>query len=92
MAEQQTCQESVAYGSGYHFRICNRPVKEEGLCGLHLAAKRRREARMAQADREWEEKKAQDARLKELGVRFWDKAEVIRVIEEYQAAYDAEVK
>jgi hypothetical protein len=42
---EQTCQERVSNGPrSVSFHTCGKPVKDEGLCGVHLAAKRRKEA------------------------------------------------
>ena len=30
-------------GWGFHSHVCGRPVKRDGLCGMHAAAKERRE-------------------------------------------------
>lgn len=40
------CEESVRHGDGRmsNYGTCGKPVKEDGLCGLHLAAKNRRHA------------------------------------------------
>ena len=43
MDEQKRCQESI--WNGFRSRPCGRPVKGDGeLCGIHAAAKQRREA------------------------------------------------
>src|SRR4051794_889759 len=58
----ETCQERVSNGSrSVSFHICGKPVKDEGLCGLHLAAKRRREA----TDRARREHAREQTRLRE---------------------------
>jgi hypothetical protein len=41
----EACTARVAVG--YQSMSCRRPVKEDGLCGIHLAAKRRRETNRA---------------------------------------------
>lgn len=38
------CIERVAAHGGYQFHQCTREAVEDGLCRMHLAAKRRREA------------------------------------------------
>ena len=82
---------------GYNFRACGKPIKRtvtfsDGqtikVCGLHAAAEDRKKRNRERWDLEFQAREAQneqdrqnDARLKELGVRYWDKAEVIRVLE-----------
>jgi hypothetical protein len=59
----ETCQERVSNGArSVSFHTCGKPVKEEGLCGVHLAARRRREANDAKRDLEWR----QDRKRKDL--------------------------
>lgn len=39
---RETCEVDV--WDGWHSHPCGRKIKEDGLCGLHLSAKGRREA------------------------------------------------
>jgi hypothetical protein len=71
-----TCRESVSNGTFFGYHTCGRPVKDEGLCGLHLSAKRRRVAKEAayqekRAAEDARQKQAQDAcdRLADRGIR-----------------------
>lgn len=43
------CSESV-HTTRYRTRPCGKPVKDEGLCGVHLAAKRRVQANNAKRE------------------------------------------
>lgn len=43
MNDGGTCLEFVSHPSGFGGRDCGRPVKRDGLCGVHAAAKERRE-------------------------------------------------
>jgi len=38
------CTERVAAAGGYQFHQCERDAVEDGLCRMHLAAKRKRDA------------------------------------------------
>lgn len=64
---------------------------EVGLCGLHAGAHKRTLRNDEVRRQQWEEQSKQRAldrqrmeRLRELGVRYWDHAEVLRVLEEMQ--------
>lgn len=63
-----TCSERVNRGDARwsKFEPCGRPVKEDGLCGLHLGARNRR-AEKAKKGREERER----------GVRIRDEAEAL---------------
>lgn len=41
VAREERCQVKILVPGAWH--VCDRPVKAEGLCGLHLEAKRFRE-------------------------------------------------
>lgn len=48
MASEETCPERVIPKSGWERpHTCGKPVKSDGLCGVHAAAKHRREASKA---------------------------------------------
>ena len=47
----ETCPVRLRGGSLLYPRVCGRPVKEDGLCGVHLEARARRD-RNADARRE----------------------------------------
>lgn len=52
MSDNETCRKRI--GGGYQFYPCGRKVKEDGLCGIHLTAKRRQQekaAELAERDR-----------------------------------------
>ena len=55
-----TCKERVHYDSWHPDTRCARAVKDEGLCGIHLAAKRKRAENAEKARQKFE---AEQARL-----------------------------
>jgi hypothetical protein len=84
-----TCPEYV--GSGFLGHVCGRLVKGDGLCGIHLAAKKRRQRNAAEFERARLEERqrretatAQIDRLAELGVQA-------ELHYEYRAGYDGRV-
>lgn len=46
-----TCPETVSNVNGFHFRECGRPVKRNGLCGIHAASKKRERNDAARLER-----------------------------------------
>lgn len=58
MAETEKCPEMVSQGMWDGVAPCGRPVKRDGLCGIHARAKEQREAK---ADKGREE--AAEARM-----------------------------
>lgn len=38
------CRERIAEAGGWHFHQCTREAVDDGLCRMHLTAKRKREA------------------------------------------------
>lgn len=61
MSDTETCKERI-FDTGRSFGSwpCGRKVKEDGLCGIHLGAKRRREQKSLEQD----EKDRADAKVK----------------------------
>jgi hypothetical protein len=59
--QQQTCREPIGEAYSTRVRHCGRPVKEDGLCGIHLAARRRR----AKNQRAREDRRARNNRIKD---------------------------
>ena len=51
-----TCSKRVSIDS-WHQAACGRPVKDEGLCGIHLAAKRKRAANNVKREQHWQDEK-----------------------------------
>lgn len=89
--DPQHCPAKVDIG--WRSRLCGKPVKRQvdsvGLCGVHAAGAERSKATDERRQQEWDarnETMAKDRaamdRLRELGVRYWDKQEVLRVLEE----------
>jgi hypothetical protein len=66
---EEVCQERVSNDS-WHFHACGRKVKEDGLCGIHLGARKRRQV----TDKRWEDEREADNQLvekaKTVGQRF----------------------
>lgn len=56
----ETCQERVNRGDGRwtRFEACGRKVKEDGLCGVHLAARKRRAEKDAERRERWDQAEA----------------------------------
>lgn len=75
--ETPTCQELIrGEGRWPEHRVCGRPIKDDGLCGIHLAAKRKREAnheawqrKMAESQDAHATARAACARLAEMGIK-----------------------
>jgi hypothetical protein len=68
------CQEQVSDGGRWpSFHTCGRPIKRDGLCGLHAAAKDRAAQRdrdmAAKRDGQKRAKASAEAALTELGVK-----------------------
>lgn len=53
------CKETT--WSGWESKICGRPVKENGMCGIHAGADKRVKANQEKRNREWEETRARNA-------------------------------
>jgi hypothetical protein len=60
----ERCTERVAAAGGYQFHRCERLAFDEGLCKMHLSAKRKRDANTARKMAERESRHAlQDAQV-----------------------------
>lgn len=67
---EPACQADT--GSDWYRHKCGRPVKEDGLCGIHLAAKRRRETNQAERKKQYIEQRAKGDRIAGLGRQLRD--------------------
>jgi hypothetical protein len=68
----QGCPEMVTPSGGrgfFHSYVCGRPVKQDGLCGIHATAKRKRE----KSDREWRERIEEDSAIQTHVAAFLEK-------------------
>jgi hypothetical protein len=61
-----TCPMSVHSGSVWHPRTCGKPIKRDGMCGVHAAARDRRNANDAERARRSEERRQKAFRLTDL--------------------------
>lgn len=68
-ADSLTCSKRVPRGP-YDWRPCGRPVKDDGLCGIHLAAKRKRERNDAARREVWKAQNVAWSRSRSLADQF----------------------
>lgn len=67
----ELCKERVSTGSYLNpSRPCQRPAKTDGLCGIHAAAKRKRDATDAKWRQEWANRDENKAAAEPIRKRF----------------------
>jgi len=70
----ETCREHLTARDRYesfHPRRCGRAIKADGLCGLHLAAKERAQAKLKADNDAAERDDALIRRAREAGIAVW---------------------
>jgi len=66
VSDQERCRVSVVTPGGFAWHVCGRKVKEDGLCGIHLRARKVREEKK----RKWNDERARAKRLKDEAVEL----------------------